>query len=105
VIGMSLNIEKAYGFSFGSRETSTGFILKKSTKDDSRGSFSFFFEEEDLNESEDDSSVDLPLLWANNSLFTFKLNLNKVLFSIPEKFLYFQQYSHPLFIVFRNLRL
>lgn len=105
VISMSLSMENAYGFSFDSPVVNKGQVLKKSTKEESNSPFSFFFEEENVNESEDDSLLDIPSFWVNNQTDLFKSIQKKVQFSIPRKFRYFQNYSQPLFIVFRNLRL
>jgi hypothetical protein len=105
VIGNSLNLGKAYGFSVSSEGISKDAIIKKSSKENTNNNFSFFFEEEDINESEDDSILELPLLSVNNSSKLFTHNLDKVQKNSLGNFLYFQVYPQPLFIVFRNLRL
>ncbi|MEY2792211.1 MAG: hypothetical protein RJA76_203 [Bacteroidota bacterium] len=98
-------MEKSYGFSLQKTKEIKGLEFKKSSNEDSKELFSFFFEEEDISETEDDSILETSIDWGYTSLFDFKFYIKKVQFSIYENFLYFQSYSQPLFIIFRNLRL
>jgi len=105
MIGLTLSIEKAYGFSIHSTSQSKGFIFKKNTSDNQEKPISVFFEEENISENEDESTLDNPILWESNQFFLSLFHVTKVqLFEIKSNH-YFSRYTHPLFIVFRNLRL
>ncbi len=105
VISTSLNIGKAYGFSLSSSTKTSGFNIKKSNKEDNNSPFSFFFEEEDINESEDDSILEMTLFYVTNQSELFTSNPKKIQNLLPENFSHFRVSTQPIFIIFRNLRL
>ena len=105
ILSLSLSIENAYGFSIYSNTHSKEYTLKKNRSDNQEKPISVFFEEENVSENEDESTLEQSISWVNNQSFLFLYKLTKVQFSIPEEHVNFSRYSHPLFIIFRNLRL
>ena len=98
-------IEKIYGFSFENSAQKAGHIVKKTTKEDKKSGYSFFVEEEDIDENEDEIGQDFNLFYEFQSNFSFQKFIKKVQFSLQKKIAYFSFYHTPLFIVFRNIRL
>ena len=98
-------IEKTYGFSVENKSQLTSKFFNKTKKEDKKGGFSYFVEEEDLGENEDEIGLDFHFFYHPNHTFIFLNNIKKVQFSIRKNSTYFSFYHIPLFIFFRNIRL
>lgn len=105
ILSFSLSLGNVYGYSIHSNNLSKGFILKKNGSDNQEKPISVFFEEENINENEDELTINNSLFIEHKQSFIFLFHITKVQLFITNNYQYFSRYSNPLFIVFRNLRL
>lgn len=105
VLFSMLSWGNSYGFSSFSNSHHKQNIIQKSAENSNNGLWGFFFEEDSLDETEDESLAEVQSFYPNEFNKFFAFNIEKVQLFYIKNFLYFSQPVSSYFILFRNLRL